>query len=299
MQDEERSLAQLLEMRAHSGTSVDQCGERMCSERLAGETPQSIMASPDPDCGLGLPMRCEGNLSESFLEEQELAGSFPTLIFPMVRFEFPSVQGGGAASEDDQCWEVHTDDGFDDRRRSPCLQLSPPNLSRRNTLRLLPPETTTLVVRNIPARYTKERLLEEWIPDGSFDLLHLPYNSHQQRSLGYAFINFVTHEDALNFQAKVHGSYPRQAAGKHFDVSAAEVQGFHATLAHVNSRRRQRSCCMETAPAIFQGEARLSPVEVMERLGLQHMNVLSLQSRSRGKVRGQADARSRARPFVN
>lgn len=171
-------------------------------------------------------------------------------------------------------WDVRTDDGFDDGypiRRLP-VAVDPP----RRALRPLPPGTVTLVVRNIPARYNKEKLLEEWVPDGSYNLLHLPFNVTSKRTCGYAFINFVSHEEASKFQETMHGTHLPEGSKKHLDVSAAEAQGFEATLALVSvSRKRQRTCFEEMLPA-----ERLTSGEVMMLLGLQNVRLRSCQTRA-------------------
>merc|ERR1712228_1090457 len=64
---------------------------------------------------------------------------------------------------------------------------------------------TTLVVQNLPGRYTRADVLQAWPVDGSYDYMHLPYNLLQKRPLGYVFINFVTHELAAAFQKTWHG----------------------------------------------------------------------------------------------
>lgn len=158
---------------------------------------------------------------------------------------------------------------------TPSSQTGPQSGSaRRATLRRLPPGATTLVVRNIPARYTVASLLEEWIPDGTFDMVHLPYNSREKRFCGYAFINFLTPESALEFQAKKHGTYLRYGCGKHLDCAVAEVQGFEANLKLLQTGRRLlRTPYMELLPAIFRGRARVPTNEVLDMIGLKGLRL--------------------------
>lgn len=216
--------------------------------------------------------------------------SEPTTMIPMTRFELPAATESGSLQpsreEDYPDWDARTDDGFEDGYYpiQTCNSLAdtsiPPTPARR-ALRPLPAGTVTLVVRNIPARYSKEMLLEEWIPDGSYNILHLPFNVALERPCGYAFINFVSPEEASKFQVKVHGTYFQVGSRKHLDVSAAEVQGFESTLVLARiSRQRQRDCFDEMIPAIFCGEERLSTREVMELLGLKNMKLQSFQRSS-------------------
>lgn len=308
--DEQKSINNLLALLSRARTSV---GQRMTpSSDGSGVEAPNDRNSPDlcgpMDGALGLatgaatfavpvhggPVSWEGvcqvtpMFSSFSLEEPEdtpRAEPMPAT----AHFELPAGIESSESPEPDD-WEVQTDDGFDDRWRgnnnTPTTSVTP---SRRGLLRPLAPGVTTLVVRNIPARYTKEKLLEEWVPDGSFNLLHLPFNVHQQRSCGYAFINFVTAEAALEFQAKVHGLYPQLGSGKHLDVSAAEVQGLDATLQMViSSRKRQRTCFVELIPAIFRGQEQLDPEQVMAMMGLEQMKLVSIRARvPRGGAKGR------------
>lgn len=147
----------------------------------------------------------------------------------------------------------------------PSIQIEK-SLPRRKTLWPLPLGATTLVVRNVPGRYTKEMLLEEWPAEPLLNLLHLPINKQEQRRSGYAFVNFVSPEAALHFQAKVHGSYPLRSPGKYFDVRSAKVQGFEATLMQITIERLSYA----ELPAVFFGKERLPPKWVRAQLELVH-----------------------------
>ncbi|CAE8639756.1 unnamed protein product [Polarella glacialis] len=97
--------------------------------------------------------------------------------------------------------------------------------------RSVPEGFTTLVIRNIPARYTQEMLLTEFIPDGSFDFFFLPYSFKDARTMRIAFINFRTHALALDFQGRWHRHFLQDhGRTKHLDVAAATVQGLEANL---------------------------------------------------------------------
>lgn len=146
---------------------------------------------------------------------------------------------------------------------------NPRGQSRRYTLRPLEPGVTTLVIRNIPARYNQEALLVELPQDGSFDIFHLPMNVTERRPLGYAFINFKTHELALEFQAKMHGRLLSQnGPTKYLDVTAAKVQGREANLRNVHTRTFLRAPYVELLPVLYENNVRLSIPEVMCVLGL-------------------------------
>jgi len=139
--------------------------------------------------------------------------------------------------------------------------------------RPLAPGTTTIMVRNIPARYRKERLLLEWpVERHRFNMMYLPAN-RRGMSLGYAFLNFVTADDALLFQRRWHGRYlTDHGANKHLDISQARVQGLVASLRdmleNVQTPEWRRESCV---PLVFEGARLVNINEVIRQHGLHHL----------------------------
>jgi protein phosphatase 1 regulatory subunit 42 len=99
-------------------------------------------------------------------------------------------------------------------------------------------KVTTLMVRNIPNRYTQRELITE-LEDlgfaGTFDFLYIPLDKGTMSNVGYAFVNFVSQEWAMkcmdsfqNYRFKRH----RKTSGKIAAVSVAHLQGLQANLAH-------------------------------------------------------------------
>jgi RNA recognition motif-containing protein len=69
-------------------------------------------------------------------------------------------------------------------------------------------ELTTVMLRNIPNRYTQSMLLEVLIEQGFrglYDFVYLPMDFRNGVNLGYAFVNLITNEDALNFMLVFQG----------------------------------------------------------------------------------------------
>mmetsp|Transcript_59932 Transcript_59932/g.128630 ORF Transcript_59932/g.128630 Transcript_59932/m.128630 type:complete len:458 (-) Transcript_59932:87-1460(-) len=106
----------------------------------------------------------------------------------------------------------------------------------KNTSTVGPP--TTLMIRNIPNRYTQRELIME-LEDlgfaGTFDFLYIPLDKGTMSNVGYAFVNFVHHSWAekcmtviKNYRFKRH----RKISGKIASVSVAHIQGLEANLAH-------------------------------------------------------------------
>lgn len=87
-------------------------------------------------------------------------------------------------------------------------------------------EPTTVMLRNIPNRYTQSMLLEVLIEQGFrglYDFVYLPMDFRNGVNLGYAFVNLMTHEDALHFM------YVFQGFSKWFvdSVKVCEVSWAH------------------------------------------------------------------------
>lgn len=104
-------------------------------------------------------------------------------------------------------------------------------------------QPTTLMIRNVPNRYTQQDLiveLENLGFKGLFDFLYLPVdqggrNRHRVSSVGYAFVNFVDHQAAEQCRAVLHGfnfKKDGKLSNKVAIVSVAHIQGLEANLAH-------------------------------------------------------------------
>mmetsp|Transcript_19296 Transcript_19296/g.42041 ORF Transcript_19296/g.42041 Transcript_19296/m.42041 type:complete len:316 (+) Transcript_19296:66-1013(+) len=74
--------------------------------------------------------------------------------------------------------------------------------------RPLPDSPTTVMLRNIPNRYTQGMLLgllHDHNFDNTFDFVYLPMDFRNGVNLGYAFVNLLTHEDALRLMNTFQG----------------------------------------------------------------------------------------------
>jgi len=134
----------------------------------------------------------------------------------------------------------------------------PPPKTSSERMRTLPPGVTTIVVRNVPARFSQEQLLQLWPPDGTYDLMYLPYSMQKQRRSGLVFINMVAHEAALDFTAKWHGHKIENVVGaKRLHIGVAEVQGFVGNLQHLKASNVARMRNEKLLPVAFKGTQRL------------------------------------------
>lgn len=122
---------------------------------------------------------------------------------------------------------------------------------------------TTVMMRNIPNSYTRERLL--FLLDshgfaGFYDLVYLPIDFTSRSGLGYAFINFKSAADAKRFREYFHGFddwgvFSEKACDAH---GSATHQGIEANIERYrNSPMMHESVPDEFRPVIFKGGVRV------------------------------------------
>eukprot|EP00934_Nitzschia_sp_Nitz4_P008992 Nitzschia sp. Nitz4//scaffold3_size479765//222483//224858//NITZ4_000095-RA/size479765-processed-gene-1.510-mRNA-1//-1//CDS//3329550743//8982//frame0 len=104
---------------------------------------------------------------------------------------------------------------------------------------------TSLMVRNIPNKYTQQMLLSEFTENGHgpgvIDFFYLPIDFKNRCNRGYAFINFVDYRDILAFHRRYFGKHWRTFnSDKICDITYARIQGKSAML-----KRFENSALME------------------------------------------------------
>jgi len=98
-----------------------------------------------------------------------------------------------------------------------------------------PANATSVMLRNIPNRYTSEELLAELLCRGfdtqCFNFLYMPMDFSTKRNRGYGFINFTTVDIAVRFVATFHGlPLGRYESKKVLEITPAKRQGFKANV---------------------------------------------------------------------
>eukprot|EP00927_Polykrikos_kofoidii_P048630 TRINITY_DN42878_c0_g1_i1.p1 TRINITY_DN42878_c0_g1~~TRINITY_DN42878_c0_g1_i1.p1 ORF type:complete len:355 (+),score=67.47 TRINITY_DN42878_c0_g1_i1:135-1199(+) len=118
-----------------------------------------------------------------------------------------------------------------------------------------PKDGTTIMLRNIPNRYTAEELLAEMLAagfQGTFDFFYLPIDFSTKRNRGYGFINFQSEDSARLFLQKFHAQrLTRYATRKILEVFPAATQGFDANVAKFVRKDAQRIQNPWFRPMIF------------------------------------------------
>lgn len=120
------------------------------------------------------------------------------------------------------------------------LDLSSPVQSRTELIRrlaigkLLPQESTntTLMVRNIPNSFSRDRMIEEMRKRGVFldlDFFYMPGDSRHRRNVGYCFVNLKSPAAAAAFKAAFNNVvFPEN--GKTCAICEGKVQGQKANI---------------------------------------------------------------------
>lgn len=100
-----------------------------------------------------------------------------------------------------------------------------------------PPAYTTVMLRNIPNRYTRDMLVERLNEKykGAYDFVYLPIDFNSKCNVGYAFINFTTPDVAAAFMQEYHGAkskicLPGFGSTKTCEVCYARCQGRDANM---------------------------------------------------------------------
>jgi RNA recognition motif-containing protein len=92
---------------------------------------------------------------------------------------------------------------------------------------------TSLMIKNIPCRYTTSDMLDEIVVLGfHIDFLYMPPARRSAGNLGYAFVNFVSAEQAAAF-SKLYQGYSfslQRGSSKRAEIIYAKLQGFEANV---------------------------------------------------------------------
>ena len=104
---------------------------------------------------------------------------------------------------------------------------------------------SSLMVRNIPNKYTQQMLLSEFAAAGhgstKMDFFYLPIDFKNKCNRGYAFVNFVDYKDIIPFFDEYNSrGWKRFNSDKICDITYARIQGKAAML-----KRFENSALME------------------------------------------------------
>ena len=105
---------------------------------------------------------------------------------------------------------------------------------------------TTIMIRNIPIKYTDE-ILNETFKDfhGKYDCLYMPYDYEKNGNKGYAFINFVNPLHILLFYEKFNGKkWMHFESSKICELNMAHFQGVNEIQKHAKNFKGLKKNCL-------------------------------------------------------
>eukprot|EP00929_Paragymnodinium_shiwhaense_P000688 TRINITY_DN100921_c0_g1_i1.p1 TRINITY_DN100921_c0_g1~~TRINITY_DN100921_c0_g1_i1.p1 ORF type:complete len:377 (-),score=72.13 TRINITY_DN100921_c0_g1_i1:250-1380(-) len=121
---------------------------------------------------------------------------------------------------------------------------------------------TTMMLRNIPNKYTQAKLLNEIDQcgfEGSYNFFYLPMDVHNRSNVGYAFINFKTEPEASNFKAVFsQHCFQRFHGRKVALVCSAHVQGLEQNIRHFENRAVTHAKNDQYRPVVIHQGSRIS-----------------------------------------
>lgn len=132
--------------------------------------------------------------------------------------------GSGSPSENNSGGATSSTNREDESDGSTNLTLSIDNVRTGKDCR------SSLMVRNIPNKYTQQMLLSEFADAGhgpdKMDFFYLPIDFKNKCNRGYAFVNFVNYKDIIPFVSEYnHRGWKRFNSDKICDITYARIQG--------------------------------------------------------------------------
>jgi hypothetical protein len=107
----------------------------------------------------------------------------------------------------------------------------------------LSPHKTTLMIKNIPNRYTKEMMLAMVDQDfrNAYDFFYLPIDQESEANVGYAFINFIDPSTIRQFYKRFAGTkWQTYNSDKVCDIFYARIQGKSSCMEHFRNSNIMR-----------------------------------------------------------
>ena len=98
---------------------------------------------------------------------------------------------------------------------------------------------TTLIIRNIPNKYTISLLLNEFKNkfNYKFDVLFLPQDYYNNSNLGYGFINFINYKHLIHFYDEYQGKkWPTFNSNKICQLAYSKYQGKSELMKYIHKK---------------------------------------------------------------
>jgi len=113
---------------------------------------------------------------------------------------------------------------------------------------------TTLMIQNIPNKYSRQMLVDELNDKHRYcyDFLYLPIDFRNKCNLGYAFINMITPADVVSLHNNLRGkSWKQSRSEKKADVKWGRLQGKRALVEHFRASSFLKRIPYDCRPICF------------------------------------------------
>lgn len=122
---------------------------------------------------------------------------------------------------------------------------------------------TTIMIRNIPIKYTDEMLQKELgLFENKYDCLYLPFDAEKNGNKGYAFINFVHPLHILLFYEIFNGkTWNLFESKKICELNLANFQGINEIKRHAKNYRGNKRPIF----VLVNGDSKNSNIEVPDK----------------------------------
>ena len=100
-------------------------------------------------------------------------------------------------------------------------------------------------------RMNQQEILELWPPSAGYDIFYMPSCCLHRKNLGFAFMNFVEHTDALAFKEQWNSQQINSSRNKAIQVDWAATQGYKAHMDIINGYGKEVIKSMGFQPMVI------------------------------------------------
>ncbi|KAF4730843.1 hypothetical protein FOZ62_030014 [Perkinsus olseni] len=161
---------------------------------------------------------------------------------------------------------------------------------------------TTLMIRNIPTKFTQSTLLEVINTHGfscTYDFFYLPIDFRSEKNLGYAFVNFNTPQLAQAFKRDFHHKKLKSLTSrKVLEITYARLQGLQANIDLFRSSAVTSMALPQYKPLVFTKAGVPVPISSLVGGGNRQGNAAPAGSQTGGSYGAGSSFESETAPSV-
>ena len=168
---------------------------------------------------------------QKFYSASFTGSNYYTLFTPSGNIQYNNIRTGGNNNtiQNNNKSKTKSDNFVQNKNEKQILNLE--DIAKGKDVR------TTLMIRNIPIKYTDEMLKDELKTfENKFDCLYMPYDFEKGGNKGYAFINFIHPLHILLFYTLFEGkSWTYFESKKICELNFANFQGINEIKKHARN----------------------------------------------------------------